>query len=100
MKRNSQKFTFYFTSFCIYLYICISINTNVVDGNLLPHGKTNNPKVLHQINPTSNGRPFDTAKEAMNLITRVDLPTCRCVNFEAGKLNNILLVCFKEKYKF
>ena len=28
----------------------------------------------------SQNKKFDAAKQAMNLITMIDLPTCRCVN--------------------
>ena len=32
-------------------------------------------------------KKFDAAKQAMNLITMIDLPTCRCVNTLSAGLN-------------
>ena len=32
-------------------------------------------------------KKFDVAKQAMNLITMIDLPTCRCVNTLSAGLN-------------
>ena len=86
---------FNFTNFCLILQIYIfCFHPKVVNGNTqfynTKRSGIHHTKIVPQIKPTLNApRRFDAAKEAMKLITRVDLPTCRCVNIATGKYDEV-----------
>ena len=83
MKPKMSNNIFFVALVCILLQTFIVSHTNA--GKLIKR-QANYPQnvdfstMKFTKNPPTNGRRFDAAKEAMNLVTTIDLPTCRCVN--------------------
>ena len=83
MNPKTSNNIFFVALVCILLQTFIVSHTNA--GKLIKR-QANYPQnvdfstMKFTKNPPTNGRRFDAAKEAMNLVTTIDLPTCRCVN--------------------
>ena len=65
------------------LFIFLQLSMNYVNSSLGFANFNTNPQMalskMRVQNHPSN-KKFDAAKQAINLITTIDLPTCRCVN--------------------
>ena len=69
----------------ILLQLLITFNTKSVARANFVHAQKEFSKIKFR-NPGNNGQRFFTAKDAMNLVTTIDLSTCRCMNtFVPGK---------------
>ena len=65
--------------FYILFQLFITLNSKLALANF------NHPQMKFR-NPGNHGQGPYTAKQAMDLVTTIDLPTCRCINtFVAGK---------------
>jgi hypothetical protein len=74
-----------YCKFYILLQLFITLNTISVAWASFNHPQMELSKMKFR-NPGNNGQSFYSAKEAMNLVTTIDLTTCRCINtFVAGK---------------
>ena len=73
-----------------FLLISIQLSFNYVRYlNGIANFNMNQHRTLSQMRTPNfpQNKKFDAAKQAMNLITMIDLPTCRCVNTLSAGLN-------------